>query len=752
MATQTKPILTRLDPAIQSLLTRLRRRIRAYVWADGLAVTTVVLAAGFWLSLAIDWLFELPWPLRVVMLAAVVAVLCYTAFRLLVVRLLVRLENRNMALLVERRFGQFHDGLLTAVELAGRPEHAAEFNADMLAHTRHAAQVRAAEVDVSQIFNTSPLVRRISLAMTLVASVIVFALAAPDAMGVWARRNLLFSEELWPRLTHLLVEGFGEDGRIKIARGADWTLEVKADASLGREIPEVVEVRYTTTDGARGRENMSREGLILPGQAPYQNYAHTFKSVLAPLTFYVAGGDDRRGPYYLDVVESPTISRMVLHCEYPPYMRRSPRDVPVAGLVQLPRGTEITIQAQANKPLVAVRIEEVGDESTSVAHRLDIAEEQGAPAQTFRYGLPRLDGDLTLLFTLLDADGIRSLEAVRLAISAVADEPPKVNVQLRGIGTAVTPSARLPAGGEVSDDYGVAKVWFEFRADDGAPRQQPFSTAAAGQEKLSVADALEVRELALQPKQKLHVAAQAADGCALEGGPNVGTSQRYVLDVVTPEQLRSMLEARELMLRRRFETIIEEFTDTRNLLAAVFAPIAKPSNEGNDAAPTPDAGGVPGEPESLRQLRRDQGQHSRVVQNVERAKHETRDVAEAFDAIREEMINNRVDTEELKIRLKEGVADPLKRIVAAEFPKLETQLKKLAAQLAASELGEPTQAAAVAQMDAILVEMRGVLDRMLELETFNEVLDMLRSIIEEQEKVNAETKQKQKEKLKELVE
>ena len=41
---------------------------------------------------------------------------------------------------------------------------------------------------------------------------------------------------------------------------------------------------------------------------------------------------------------------------------------------------------------------------------------------------------------------------------------------------------------------------------------------------------------------------------------------------------------------------------------------------------------------------------------------------------------------------------------------------------------------------------------MLELETFNEVLDMLRGIISTQEKVNAETKQKQRQKVRDLTE
>ena len=120
-------------------------------------------------------------------------------------------------------------------------------------------------------------------------------------------------------------------------------------------------------------------------------------------------------------------------------------------------------------------------------------------------------------------------------------------------------------------------------------------------------------------------------------------------------------------------------------------------------------------------------------------------MAEAFDDIREEMINNRVDTEELKTRLKDGVADPLQRIVETLVPAARrAELKKLSRQLADPQAAAATQAAALAEIDAILVEMKQVLDKMLELETFNEVLDMLRQIIDAQEKVNAETKEKQK--------
>ena len=50
----------------------------------------------------------------------------------------------------------------------------------------------------------------------------------------------------------------------------------------------------------------------------------------------------------------------------------------------------------------------------------------------------------------------------------------------------------------------------------------------------------------------------ARDGCGLASGPNEGTSDEWSLDVVTPEALMAMLEAREILLRRRFESVVSD--------------------------------------------------------------------------------------------------------------------------------------------------------------------------------------------------
>jgi hypothetical protein len=102
----------------------------------------------------------------------------------------------------------------------------------------------------------------------------------------------------------------------------------------------------------------------------------------------------------------------------------------------------------------------------------------------------------------------------------------------------------------------------------------------------------------------------------------------------------------------------------------------------------------------------------------------------------------------LQTRLKDQIADPLKHISLQMFPELRgrlTQLRKLASD---PQAGPKQLQLALEQSDAILVEMKSVLDKMLELETYNEVVETLRSIITEQDQLNQDTLRRQKEELK----
>ena len=59
---------------------------------------------------------------------------------------------------------------------------------------------------------------------------------------------------------------------------------------------------------------MDRRGVARGPEDRFQEYAYTFRSMLADVRFDVVGGDDRVDDLRIQVVDSPTISQMTLDC------------------------------------------------------------------------------------------------------------------------------------------------------------------------------------------------------------------------------------------------------------------------------------------------------------------------------------------------------------------------------------------------------------------------------------------------------
>ncbi len=720
--------------------------IRTYVYVEGTATSAVLLGVAFWCSLAADWFFEPPVWARAILLGGLVVFLLAVIFKQIVLRLRVPLSDANMAVLLERRFARLDDTLLTAVELSGDvPVETEGFSSPMLERTCRQAEERLAAMPVGQVIQRLSLRRLLLVAAVLAVSVILFAAGASDALGVWARRSLLFSAELWPRQASLSIEGF-DGGTMKVARGTDIEIIVMADCGKPL-VPKTVEVRYRSQGGSRRRATMNREGDARASGEAWQRYSHTFRGVLAPIEFDLRGGDASLGGLRIEVVESPTIEELVLLCEYPPYMKRRQRTVPVISSVcEIPFGTRVRVRGRAAKDLrrVIVDAAEGGRQMDQVV--IEIASAQPAQGREFEHDLGVVREDRAVVFALLDTDGIKSRRGVSLSLAVAPDRPPELSVALRGIGTAVTPLARLPVEGQVSDDHGIARLWFEFAIDKNAPGKVDLADLDGNPTELELnADetALELRRLGVTAGQKLLLALGAADrfdlgdGFDLNDGPNEGSSQRWLLDVVTPAQLEVMLQARELVLRRRFEAIIEEVAETRDsLLRMKFAPAAD-----ENAAESEDRG------LAVRTLRCE-----RAVQNGRKNAHEVLGTAEAFDHVRLQLLNNRIDTEELRVRLQAGIAKPLRRIAKEMFPQLELRLQELRQSLGDTKTGPAKRGLAKGQIDAILLAMDEVLGRMMELEDYGQAIAILRSIIDSQKKLGTRIKQRHKAKLRELLE
>ncbi len=566
---------------------------------------------------------------------------------------------------------------------------------------------------------------------------------------------LALSGELWPRYTKIVVDGFDAHGLRKVARGSDVEIVAKADTRMPWRVPEKIEIRYRTEEGRRGRATMDRRGVSRGKEDYYQEFSHTFSGVLSDIDLDVVGGDDRVNNLRIQAVDSPAIARWTLDCRLPAYIRRRQPPMPVTGVMQIPVGSRVTVRAEeANKELVRVEIGKVVADKAETTEVLD-ASRLNPDHRGFTYTLDRLDDNTTLLITLADVDGIQSREPMPLVLVAAPDQPPQLAVQLDGVGSAITPQARLPVIGRIADDYGVGRVWFEYAIDDGQRADRPIAELADAPTAYNLDDAaLEVRGMKVKPGQKLLFSVRAADLCDLGKGPNQAGSERWLVEVVSPDQLRAMLEARELVLRQRYERILQEVTETRDLLARLkfeaegsAAPAAAPAgSEPGDKPDNVDSTDTPERRAALRLLRV-QGALGDSRKNAQ----EVLGLAEAFDDIRKQLVNNRIDTQELKNRLQDGIATPLHTIAGEMFPELERRIEALLA-----DLEKPSQAPllrnrAQQQADDVLLAMHKALDRMLELESFNEAVELLRNIVENQKKLTEETERQHKQKLHDLL-
>jgi hypothetical protein len=235
----------------------------------------------------------------------------------------------------------------------------------------------------------------------------------------------------------------------------------------------------------------------------------------------------------------------------------------------------------------------------------------------------------------------------------------------------------------------------------------------------------------------------------------VGQGERLEkLEVVTPDELLIRLDRRELAERRRFEHILDELTQMRDSLIRLQGELegrdagADPadrlrSDESSGSAEPPgdDVAAAGGQSEDadgraldLRMLRVQQAQRQ-----SQKSTAEVLGVSAAFLSIRDELTLNRIDAEDRKSRLKEKIADPLKQIGQSLFPELDRRLAGAEAAISTKQGEVEAADAAIAQTNEVLVALQQVLESMLDIESYNELIEIVRSMIEDQQRLKDET-------------
>ncbi len=118
-------------------------------------------------------------------------------------------------------------------------------------------------------------------------------------------------------------------------------------------------------------------------------------------------------------------------------------------------------------------------------------------------------------------------------------------------------------------------------------------------------------------------------------------------------------------------------------------------------------------------------------------------IASGVDDILEELANNRLDTPDRKERLMGRVRDPLKSVLEQEFLAMDRLVDGLPKALE-SPTGQASAVSAVGACEQVLLRLDEILRGMLELEGYNELLDLVRELIDDQGNLIKETEKEQK--------
>ncbi|MGH7202640.1 MAG: hypothetical protein ACREJB_18690, partial [Planctomycetaceae bacterium] len=362
-----------IRPEIHRLLRGLRWRIRLYVLCEGVALILLIAGLVFWVSLGLDWLYfktsnlELPVAVRgVISFAALVGVPAAALW--LLAPLLKALRARALALVLERRYPQLNDRLITAVETSQSGERPpTPLTAAMLERTTNDLGRILNEVRVGEVFRRGPLGGAVSFALIMLLSVGALALLNTEAMARWSDAYLRLKERYWERETDLRVmlivqpgdqvREFDDNRHAKHPRGGDLKLRVVVPETPrpdGRAwtVPDRVLLDY--------REDHGRSNSLTMTKVGDRTFEHTFTAQRDGLELRVTGHDyTSPESYRVEVVEPPRIDALSLICTYPEYTGLNAdgprRTVPVQGnQTALPAETLFVLTGRANKPLAGV--------------------------------------------------------------------------------------------------------------------------------------------------------------------------------------------------------------------------------------------------------------------------------------------------------------------------------------------------------------------------------------------------------------
>ncbi len=760
---------------IRETLDRLRRMINRYVMMQASILTAICGLSIFWLTGFIDYFpvlmgsSESPRWARLAMLVVLGSSMAYILFQIGIKKWTVHWRDSSLALLLERKFPQFKHSLITTVQASDLKEvgSTVEIPRDLqlLKATQQEAVATIEHVDLDSVMRWQPLQWQSGILGGLLAISLLLTLWQPAWTLHWSKRLFGLSNTAWPRMSRLTIEGIEIDiprfsgetetqrymrsfvnQSITMPRGQSGRLFAIADLRA-KQVPATCMLTYRSAESQQGRASLRRLNPQALDRLPFVLEGPPMESIDQPFSLSLQGGDVRIAGLRLDVIDAPQLNELRLEVRYPAYLRRRTSSLWFDETVgyrtglRLPQGTEVTLIGKANMELerCECRVTRQSRDGVPMSETLK-ADGKG---DAFRLPIGVIDSNLLIEIRLWESSGHCATRIQQYVLGVLPDEVPNVDLILAGIGSVITEQAMLPVEAKVSDDHDVAESSLQLFVNENSPSSIVANVAKDGNVR-QIIDLRQLRDsgqLKIAAGQTLGLTLVAKDYYDLGSEERLGRASPIQLGIVTPNQLLLQLERRELAMRSRMELIVSELNQLRELLLKVRQ--VNRTDATNDTPSTADSASNSAadtlSKDKLQQLRAQQ-----AVSQVEKSDGELAGVETEIGNIRMELVNNRIDSQDRQERLENRVRIPIQNVRKGAMAETTKGLRMLEKDFANGRVVDSKIAATLDTLAQTLTALEAILSDMVDIQDFNEVVDMVRSMIDDQGKIIDRTKTEQK--------
>ena len=553
-----------MTASLQTRLNEIRHHVRRLLWLNGLSlIVSVVFGSALFIGF-LDWLVHIDEPVvRFLLLSGIVISAFWIAYRYLILPVTRPLTDGEIAMRIERCFPVFKDSLASTVQFLEQKTDPSLGSPQLQQKVIDETISQLERCEIEDVVETRSVYKALSAAVAVCVLVVVVSGFGKSATALALNRLVMpFSASDWPRETvlQLLDTDFQplkqqSQKPLQLARGA--TLELFVENVRG-DLPEVVSMQYRFDSRETVTERLQQTTLVDNNGLSHDVCVVRFVPTLGSVKFRAVGADDNAMPWHrLEVVPPPAVENIQIQLTPPAYTGFEPQRLPTGvshldGLL----GTRVEITADVNKPLQFGKLH-VKDTLLQPVELLD-------DNRRFKTSFVIEEaGVYSYWFDLKDQQDFEDPEAPRYEIRGIADSLPKVYIQTPASDRNVTVDAAIPLRILAEDDLSLKDLRLQYRLSNMEPNQEEslrFPLENGLQKFAEVETIWELSQLPLAEGMQIVLHAEAEDYYNLNDEQHIGRSVSRTLTIVSAEEKKSELDARQSELLEKIERALQTQT------------------------------------------------------------------------------------------------------------------------------------------------------------------------------------------------